>query len=82
VSPPARAFGIPAKPPPPLRQSCARCGFTISPRSAWLTVDYCPRCLARARVAIRLGDPERARGGDGYEGARGLGVRDRSTEGG
>jgi anti-sigma regulatory factor (Ser/Thr protein kinase) len=82
VSPAARAFGIPAKTQPPLRQRCARCGLTISARSAWLTIDYCPRCLARARVAIRLGDPERAPGGDGYEGARGLGVRDRSTEGG
>jgi hypothetical protein len=33
---------------------CPRCAYAISPRIAWLTVDYCPRCLARDRRAVQL----------------------------
>lgn len=82
VSPAPRAFGIPAKTQPQLRQSCARCGLTMSPRFAWLTVEYCPRCLARDRVAIRLRDPDRAPDEPGCDDAHRLGARDRSIDGG
>jgi hypothetical protein len=61
-----------------MRLNCARCGFTISPRSAWLTVEHCPRCVARDRVAIRLRNPDRA---PGAHHAHGLGSRDTHTEG-
>jgi hypothetical protein len=33
---------------------CPRCGLTIRLRSLYLTVDYCPRCIARAKRAIPL----------------------------
>jgi hypothetical protein len=34
--------------------SCPRCGLSISPRVHWLAIEHCPRCLAHARVAVRL----------------------------
>jgi SnoaL-like protein len=49
-----------------MRLNCPRCGFTISPRSAWLTVEYCPRCLARDRRAVQLREPDRATGEQEY----------------
>lgn len=33
---------------------CPRCGLSIEPRSAWLSIEYCPRCLARARIPVRM----------------------------
>jgi hypothetical protein len=33
---------------------CPRCGLSIKPRAGWLTVEYCPRCIARARIPVRL----------------------------
>jgi hypothetical protein len=33
---------------------CPRCQFAFSPRVAFMTPDYCPRCLAFRRVAHRL----------------------------
>ena len=33
---------------------CPRCGRSIRPRSRWLAIEHCPRCLARARVAVSL----------------------------
>ena len=45
-----------------MRMNCPRCGFTIRPRTAWLTVEYCPRCLARDRRAVQLREPDRATG--------------------
>lgn len=47
-----------------MRPRCPHCGDTISPRTEWLTVEYCPRCLARERRAVPLraldgADPER-----------------------
>jgi hypothetical protein len=65
-----------------MRLNCARCGLTISPRFASLTVEHCPRCLGHDRVAIRLTDPDRAPGDDGDDDAHGLGARGRSIEGG
>jgi hypothetical protein len=32
---------------------CPRCQFAFSPRVAFMTPDYCPRCLAFRRVAQR-----------------------------
>lgn len=37
--------------------SCPRCGLTIWPHSASLSVRYCPRCMARARTAVELESP-------------------------
>jgi hypothetical protein len=34
--------------------NCPRCGLSIRPKVSWLTVEYCPRCIARARVPVRL----------------------------
>jgi hypothetical protein len=34
--------------------SCSYCHFSIRPRAAFLMVDYCPRCLAKRRVAEPL----------------------------
>ena len=33
---------------------CPRCGLSIKPKAGWLTVEYCPRCTARARIPVRL----------------------------
>ena len=33
---------------------CPHCHFSIRPRATWLTPDYCPRCLAKRRVAEPL----------------------------
>jgi len=33
---------------------CPRCGLTITPKADWLVVDYCPRCLARRHVVMRM----------------------------
>ena len=81
VSPAPRALGLPAETQPQMRQNCARCGLTIRPRFAWLTVEHCPRCLARDRVAIRLRDPDRSPRGRGCDDAHRLGARDRSIDG-
>lgn len=37
-----------------LRLSCPRCRLMITPRVGWLTPEHCPRCIARARVAVVL----------------------------
>ena len=34
--------------------NCPRCGLSIRIRAAYLTVDWCPRCLARAGTAIPM----------------------------
>jgi hypothetical protein len=34
--------------------NCPRCGLSIRPKARWMTVEHCPRCLARARVAVRM----------------------------
>jgi len=33
---------------------CPRCGLGIRPRVSWLAIEHCPRCVARARIAVRL----------------------------
>jgi hypothetical protein len=33
---------------------CPRCGLSIRPKASWLTVEYCPRCIARARTPVKL----------------------------
>jgi hypothetical protein len=32
--------------------TCPRCGLTLAPR--FLAVEYCPRCIARARRLVSL----------------------------
>ena len=41
-----------------LQMRCRRCGLTLRLRNRALAVEHCPRCLARARVAVpvELGD--------------------------
>ena len=34
--------------------NCPRCGLSIRMRAWWLAIEYCPRCIARARVAVKL----------------------------
>jgi hypothetical protein len=34
--------------------SCPHCRFSVRPRAAYLTMDYCPRCLAKRRIAEPL----------------------------
>jgi hypothetical protein len=34
--------------------NCPRCGLSIRPKTRWMTIEYCPRCLARARVAVKM----------------------------
>ncbi len=34
--------------------NCPRCGLTIKPETSWLTIEHCPRCIARNGVAVRL----------------------------
>jgi hypothetical protein len=34
--------------------NCPRCGLSIRPKAHWMTVEHCPRCLARARVAVEM----------------------------
>jgi hypothetical protein len=33
---------------------CPRCHFAFRPRASFMTLDYCPRCLARRHVAQPL----------------------------
>jgi hypothetical protein len=33
---------------------CPRCGLSIAARYPWLAMTHCPRCIARAGVAVRL----------------------------
>jgi hypothetical protein len=37
-----------------LHLNCPRCGLTIRPKARWLTIEHCPRCLARSRLPVRL----------------------------
>jgi hypothetical protein len=34
--------------------NCPQCGLSIRPKVSWLTVEYCPRCMARARIPVKL----------------------------
>ena len=34
--------------------NCPRCGLSIRPRRSWLWLEYCPRCLGRSRIPVRL----------------------------
>jgi hypothetical protein len=34
--------------------NCPRCGLSFEPRTHWLTVKYCPRCLARAHAVVEM----------------------------
>ncbi|HEY7891375.1 MAG TPA: hypothetical protein VIC05_04120 [Solirubrobacteraceae bacterium] len=46
--------GVPDRAEGRIKLSCPRCRLTLYVRSALLSVDYCPRCLARARTATPL----------------------------
>jgi len=45
-----------AAPPQPQVLACPRCGLQLTPRSSMLTIEFCPRCIVRARVAVRLSE--------------------------
>jgi hypothetical protein len=34
--------------------NCPRCGLSIRPKASWLAVEYCPRCMGRARIPVKL----------------------------
>ena len=34
--------------------NCPRCGLSIRPKARWLAIEHCPRCLAHARVAVKM----------------------------
>ena len=34
--------------------NCPRCGLSIRQSGRWLTIEHCPRCIARARLAVNL----------------------------
>ena len=34
--------------------NCPLCGLTILPRVDWLTVEHCPRCIARRRTRVTM----------------------------
>ena len=34
--------------------NCPRCGLSLRPRASWLTIEHCPRCIARDRTAVKL----------------------------
>lgn len=34
--------------------NCPSCGLSIRPRVGWHTVEHYPRCMGRARIAVRL----------------------------
>jgi hypothetical protein len=38
----------------PMYLNCPRCGLSIRRRAEWLTVEHCPRCLGRSRIAVEL----------------------------
>jgi hypothetical protein len=33
---------------------CPRCGLTVNPRASWLTIEHCPRCIARDRTPVKM----------------------------
>lgn len=33
---------------------CPRCGLSIRMKASWSAIEYCPRCIARARIAVKL----------------------------
>jgi late competence protein required for DNA uptake (superfamily II DNA/RNA helicase) len=37
-----------------LHMHCHRCNLTLEVRSAYLTMEYCPRCIAHARIATPM----------------------------
>jgi hypothetical protein len=37
-----------------LHLDCPRCGLSIAARYPWLAMTHCPRCIARAGVAVEL----------------------------
>lgn len=67
LPPPARALGDESS--ERFRQahdgaylSCPRCGLRTTPRTPWLAIKHCPRCLARAGMLVELvGSAPRAR---------------------
>ena len=39
---------------------CPRCGLSIRPRARWLAIEYCPRCMARARIPVAFSSSARS----------------------
>src|SRR3981081_2190723 len=33
---------------------CPRCRLSLTPKTKWLAIKHCPRCIARTRTAVRL----------------------------
>jgi hypothetical protein len=61
--------------------NCSRCGLSIRPRHSMLAIEHCPRCIARARVAVKMVEsrlPARALAGPEFSPSRSEGWRERS----
>jgi hypothetical protein len=43
---------------------CPNCGLTIQPRAPFLTMDHCPRCLARRGAIISMEISDQRPGSD------------------
>lgn len=39
---------------PPGLLTCPRCGSSIRVKAWWSAIESCPRCVARARIAVKL----------------------------
>jgi hypothetical protein len=50
----AKPGGVSSKIDDAPQLACPRCGLSIRPRVGWLTVDYCPRCIASHRIPVRM----------------------------
>jgi hypothetical protein len=64
--------------------SCPHCRFAFHPKAASLTLDYCPRCLARRHVAQPLravGEPQAEAAAPAWPSRRRLRVRPLDTAG-
>lgn len=51
--------------------TCPRCGLSIRLRAPYLTLEGCPRCLARRRVSIQMDISEQPRGAEVEQGRPG-----------
>ena len=56
---------------------CPRCDWQFATRNTALQIEYCPRCLAQARRAIRL---ERGVAGTASDGAPRRASEDRAAQ--
>src|SRR5579875_1425431 len=37
-----------------LQLRCPVCALAVTPRVHWLTIEHCPRCIARLQIAVKM----------------------------